>query len=128
VRREKPLDSAGETLAGKLVRSTRQRVLDFFGESFEMHARASCADYPEEFCNTDFVSHRLQSATMRGIEFEVVWFDQEVIQCKVTCSNGPFRGTTKIYLAHDDLSKAAETLSGFPSNIKRLPRCPTRSF
>ena len=55
---------------------------------------------------------------MRGIEFEVVWFDQDVIQCQVTCSNGPFRGATKIYLAHDDLSKAAETLSGFPSNIK----------
>jgi len=55
---------------------------------------------------------------MRGIEFEVVWFDHDVIQCQVTCSNGPFRGATKIYLAHDDLSKAAETLSGFPSNIK----------
>ena len=55
---------------------------------------------------------------MRGIEFEVVWFDQDVIQCQVTCSNGPFRGATKIYLAHDDLSKAAETLGGFPSNIK----------
>jgi hypothetical protein len=55
---------------------------------------------------------------MRGIEFEVVWFDQDVIQCQVTCSNGPFRGATKIYLAHDDLSKAAEALSGFPLNIK----------
>ena len=55
---------------------------------------------------------------MRGLEFEVVWFDQDVIQCQVTCSNGPFRGATKIYLAHDDLSKAAEILSGFPSNVK----------
>jgi hypothetical protein len=36
----------------------------------------------------------------------------------VTCSNGPFRGATKIYLSHDDLSKAAEVLRGFPSNIK----------
>jgi hypothetical protein len=55
---------------------------------------------------------------MRGIEFEVVWFDQDVIEYQVTCSNGAFRGATKMYLAHDDLSNAAEALSGFPSNIK----------
>lgn len=55
---------------------------------------------------------------MRGIEFEVVWFDQDVIEYKVTCSNGYFCGATKMYLAHDDLSKAAEALSGFPSNVK----------
>lgn len=55
---------------------------------------------------------------MRGIEFEVVWSDQDMIEYQVTCSNGPFRGATKMYLAHDDLSKAAEILSGFPSNIK----------
>ncbi len=55
---------------------------------------------------------------MRGIEFEVVWSDQDVIQCQVVCSNGPFRGATKIYLAHDDLPKTAEILDGFPSNIK----------
>jgi hypothetical protein len=55
---------------------------------------------------------------MRGIEFEVVWLDQDVIEYQVTCSNGPFRGATRMYLAHDDLSKAAETLSGFPSSIK----------
>ena len=55
---------------------------------------------------------------MRGIEFEVVWFDQDVIEYLVTCSNGLFRGATRMYLAHDDLSKTAKTLSGFPSNIK----------
>jgi len=55
---------------------------------------------------------------MRGIEFEVVWFDQDVIECHVTCSNGPFRGSSKMYLAHDELPKAAQALSGFPSNIK----------
>lgn len=55
---------------------------------------------------------------MRGIEFEVVWFDQAVIEHRVTCSNGSFCGATKMYLAHDDLSKAANTLSGFPSSIQ----------
>jgi hypothetical protein len=53
---------------------------------------------------------------MRGIEFEVVWSDQDVVQYQVTCSNGPFRGSTRMYLAHGDLSEAAETLNGFPQN------------
>ena len=46
---------------------------------------------------------------------EVVWFDQDVIECRVTCSNGPFCGATKMYLAHDELLKAADTLA------RRLP-------
>jgi hypothetical protein len=53
---------------------------------------------------------------MKGIEFEVVWFDQAAIEYRVVCSNGSFRGTTKMYLAHDRLSEAADTLSGFPSS------------
>jgi hypothetical protein len=64
------------------------------------------------------VNYPLQFAVMRGIEFEVVWFDQHLIEYQVTCSNGPFRAATRMYLAHGDLSKAAETLSGFPSSIK----------
>ena len=52
---------------------------------------------------------------MRGIEFEVIWFDEDVVEYQVTCSNGPFRGAARMYLAHDDLSKTGETLSGFPS-------------
>lgn len=65
-----------------------------------------------------FPNYPLQSAIMRGIEFEVVWLDQHVIQYQVTCSNGPFRGSTRMYLAHDDLSKTAQALNGFPSHIK----------
>jgi len=49
---------------------------------------------------------------------EVVWFDQDVIECRVTCSNGPFCGATKMYLAHDELLKAADTLAGFPSSVE----------
>jgi hypothetical protein len=60
----------------------------------------------------------VQSAIMRGIEFEVVWSDRDLIQYQVTCSNGPFQGSTRMYLSHDDLSKAAERLSGFPSAVE----------
>lgn len=55
---------------------------------------------------------------MRGIEFEVVWFDQDVIEYRVVCSNGSFSGATKMYLAPERLSTVAETLSGFPSTTK----------
>ena len=54
---------------------------------------------------------------MRGIEFEVVWFDQDMIECRVTCSNGSFCGATRMYLAHNDLSNAADILSGFPLTV-----------
>lgn len=53
---------------------------------------------------------------MRGIEFEVVWFDQDVIEYQIRCSNGSFCGATRMYLGHGDLSKAADALSGFPSS------------
>jgi hypothetical protein len=55
---------------------------------------------------------------MRGIEFEVVWFDQDVVEYRVVCSNGSFCGTTKMYAPPDGLSTVAEILSGFPSSIK----------
>jgi hypothetical protein len=64
------------------------------------------------------ISFPLESFGMRGIEFEVIWFDQDAIELRVMCSNGSFCGTAKMYLAHDDLSKAAQTLSGFPSSIE----------
>jgi hypothetical protein len=65
---------------------------------------------------SDFANNPLQSPVMRGIEFEVVWFDHDVIEYQVVCSNGCFAGTTKMYLNHDDLQNAANTLSGFPSS------------
>jgi len=55
---------------------------------------------------------------MRGIGFEVVWFDQDVVEHLVTCSNGPFRGAPKMYLAHNGLANAAEILNGFPSSVE----------
>jgi hypothetical protein len=53
----------------------------------------------------------------------VVWFDQDVIEYQVTCSNGPFRGATRMYLAHDELSKAAQVLIGFPLDVKDNRDC-----
>jgi len=55
---------------------------------------------------------------MRGLEFEVVWFDQDAIEYLVRCSNGSFGGATRLYSSHVDLTNAAGILSGFPSNIE----------
>ena len=40
-----------------------------------------------------------------GIEIEVLWSDQHVVECQVRCSNGRFSGTVEIYLGHDDLPR-----------------------
>jgi hypothetical protein len=50
-----------------------------------------------------------------GIKIEIVWFDQDVVECQITCSNGRFSGVAEIYLSHDDVPKMVEALKGFPS-------------
>lgn len=54
-------------------------------------------------------------ADLKGIEFEVGWWDQDVIEYLVRCSNGAFAGEVKMYTGHDELSNAANLLCGFPS-------------
>ena len=53
---------------------------------------------------------------MRGIDFEVMWLDQDVIEYRVRCSNGFFCGDAKLYANHDDLRNEAEKLNGFPQD------------
>jgi hypothetical protein len=65
---------------------------------------------------------------MRGIEFEVVWFDHDAIEYRVVCSNGSFTGTAKMYLSHDGLQKAANILSGFPSSTTDLREVELGTF
>src|SRR5215470_12112045 len=54
---------------------------------------------------------------VKGVQLEVRWFDQDVIECQFRCSNGRFSGMAEIYLSHDDLRKMAESLNGFPSAV-----------
>jgi hypothetical protein len=53
-----------------------------------------------------------------GIEVEVIWLDQHVLEVLLSCSNGRFSGHAEIYLSHDKLSEMAEALRGFPSHTK----------
>jgi hypothetical protein len=54
-------------------------------------------------------------AVKKGIEIEVIWEDQNVVEFQINCSNGYFSGRAEIYASHDVLPKFASTLSGFPS-------------
>ena len=53
-----------------------------------------------------------------GIRFEVIWFDVDVTEIVVECSNGRFQGTADIYLAHDEHLDIARVLSGFRSSVQ----------
>jgi hypothetical protein len=50
-----------------------------------------------------------------GLNFEVIWSDQDVIEVVFRCSNGHFSGRAEIYLSHRAFSELADVLRGFPS-------------
>jgi hypothetical protein len=51
-----------------------------------------------------------------GIQFEIVWSDQDVVQFRVECSNGRFCGSATLYMSHDDMRRLADRIRGFPAN------------
>ena len=65
---------------------------------------------------------------MRGLELEVIWFDRDAIEYQVVCSEGSFTGTAKMYLSHDGLQNAANTLSGFPYSTTDLREVELGTF
>ena len=48
-----------------------------------------------------------------GIHLEVIWFDQDVIEIVLSCSNERFSGQAEIYLSHADLLELANGLRDF---------------
>jgi hypothetical protein len=52
-----------------------------------------------------------------GIHLEVIWFDGDVIEIVLSCSNGRFSGQAEIYLSHDGLLEFANGLRGFPESV-----------
>lgn len=50
-----------------------------------------------------------------GIQVQIIWFDQHMVQYQFSCSNGRFSGHADIYLGHDDLANRAEASRGFPA-------------
>jgi len=52
-----------------------------------------------------------------GINLEVIWFDHDMIEIAVRCSNGHFSGVAEIYVSNHDLSEFASGLRGFPCSM-----------
>jgi hypothetical protein len=51
-----------------------------------------------------------------GLSLKVIWYDRDVIELRISASNGAFAGVTDLYEGYGDLEKAAAQLSGFPQN------------
>src|SRR6266481_2168312 len=51
-----------------------------------------------------------------GIEFQLIWHDNDVLNLRVSAWNGDFGGVAEIYEGVGDLHVAASNLRGFPNN------------
>jgi hypothetical protein len=51
---------------------------------------------------------------LRGLLIELVWRDQDLTEAMISCANGSFCGTARVYMNPDELPKMAELLDGFP--------------
>ena len=51
-----------------------------------------------------------------GVEFEIIWYDNDALELRVAAWNGAFGGLADIYVAIGDLQAAAEQLRGFPNS------------
>ena len=59
-------------------------------------------------------STREGEAVFLGIEVELIWYDQDVVEYRFTSSNGKFCGQAEAYLSHGEIFTLAENLKGFP--------------
>lgn len=48
------------------------------------------------------------------LSFEVVWYDEDLIEIEVVGINESFRGSTQVYTTSDHLNDIAKSLEGFP--------------
>jgi hypothetical protein len=53
--------------------------------------------------------------TVRGLAIEVAWFDEHMLELRLSVSNGKFAGETSFYAALDEPKKFAARIEGFPN-------------
>jgi hypothetical protein len=53
-----------------------------------------------------------------GLSFKIIWFDDDVLEVRVSCENGRFSGTADCYIGHSGFTDLAATIKGFPSSNK----------
>ena len=52
-----------------------------------------------------------------GLLIKFLWSDIDVIEIRISASNGEFSGTADAYIGWDGLAQAASVLAGFPNSI-----------
>jgi hypothetical protein len=50
----------------------------------------------------------------RGLAVEVIWFDVDVVELRVSVASSEFSGSVDVYAGHGSLAEDLETLAGFP--------------
>jgi hypothetical protein len=60
----------------------------------------------------------LENALSPGIEFEIMWFDNNIIELRVGGSNGRFTGSVDLFVGHDSLEMVTGVLRGFPETAE----------
>jgi hypothetical protein len=51
----------------------------------------------------------------QGLTVAPIWYDDDILELRVSASNGNFSGSVDLYAGHLDPSKWATLLSGFPA-------------
>ncbi len=51
-----------------------------------------------------------------GLEIKYVWNDEDVVEIRLSASNGSFAGVMEAYFGVGELAEIAESLTGFPTN------------
>ena len=54
---------------------------------------------------------------MTGIEFRLIYYDNDILEYRFTSSNGRFSGQADAYLGYDEIARMVEGLKGFPSKL-----------
>ena len=54
--------------------------------------------------------------TSHGLELEIIWFDDDMLELRVSASNGRFSGQSTFYASLDEPMKFANHISGFPKS------------
>ncbi|MCC6740396.1 MAG: hypothetical protein IT452_15235 [Planctomycetia bacterium] len=54
--------------------------------------------------------------SLRGLGVEIAWVDEDVVELRITGSNGLFGGQTQVYADRAGFAKLAAFAKGFPQN------------
>jgi hypothetical protein len=52
---------------------------------------------------------------VHGIQLQVIWTDEDLVELRVHAANGSFAGTVDVYSWDEQIAKAAPSLAGFPT-------------